>query len=346
MELNERQKKVLFCVVNEYIKTKKPVSSERVIESTNISHSSATVRNDLRKLEYLDYVKHIHTSSGRVPTDKGYRFYVDSIFEISQDIKTSKDMEIFPNYPQGNFDQVINRVSTLLVRTVPVMIIITKPVSDRIKIKAIKIHRTFEDYITVVLFTELGMIKNQTIPKRLTDENVREIERILNTAIVGRTIDEIRANIIGSRFEEDRWHGTNVESTIEILKNLIEDSGEDKYIIRGIENLIDDESIDQNVLRNLLSTLETPNKFYKFLEDYGKVEDIKIFIGSEHPQPNMESFASFIVPYKVFNEEIGYVISIGTKSIDYQRIIKLTWYIGNRLTELLTFLSRINETKR
>lgn len=346
MELNERQKKVLFCVVNEYIKNKRPVSSEKIIENTNISHSSATVRNDLRKLEYLDYVKHIHTSSGRIPTDKGYRFYVDSIFEISQEMKTSKDMELFPNYPQGNFDQVINRVSTLFVRTAPVMIIITKPVSDKMKIKTVKIHRTLEDYITVVLFTERGMIKSQTILQRLSEESVREIEKILNNIIIGRTIEEIRENILNTQFEQNRWHGTNVENTIEIIKSLIEDSGEDRYIIRGVENLIDDESVDQNVLRNLLRTLETPNKFYKFLQDFGRIEDIKIFIGSEHPQPNMESFASFIVPYKVLDEQIGYVLSIGTKTIDYQRIIKLTLYVGNRLTELLTFLSRINETKR
>jgi heat-inducible transcriptional repressor len=343
MDLNERQKKVLFCVVNEYIKNKKPVSSEQIIKNTNISHSSATVRNDLRKLEYLDYVRHIHTSSGRIPTDKGYRFYVNSIFEISQEMKTSKDVEIFPSYPQGNFDQVINRVSTLLVKTLPVISIITKPVSDKMKIKSVRIHRTFEDYITIVLSTELGMIKTQTIPKRLSEEGAREIERFLNGAIVGRTIDELRKNIFDSDFDQNRWHGTNVENTIEIIKSLIEDLGEERYTIRGIENLIDDDAVDQKVLRRLLSVLETPDKFYGFLKDFGEIEDIRVFVGSEHPQAEMESFVSFIAPYKVIDEQIGYVISIGTKVIDYQKAIKLTWYVGNRLTELLTFLSRISE---
>ncbi len=343
MDLNERQKKVLFCVVNEYIKNKKPVSSEKIIENTNISHSSATVRNDLRKLEYLDYVRHIHTSSGRIPTDKGYRFYVDSIFDLSKEIKTSKDVEIFPNYPTGNFDQVISRVSTLLVRTLPVIVIITKPVSDKVKIKSVRIHRTFEDYITIVLSTELGMVKTQTIPKRLSEEDAREIERFLNGAIVGRTIDEIRENIFNSDFDQNRWRGTNVENTIEIIKSLTEDSGEERYTIRGIENLIDDDAVNQKVLRRLLRTLETPNKFYEFLKDFGKIDDIRVFVGSEHPQEGMESFVSFIAPYKVVNEQIGYVISISTKLIDYQKSIKMTWYVGNRLTELLTFLSRINE---
>lgn len=346
MELNERQQKVLFCVVNEYIKNKKPVSSEKVIDNTTIPNSSATIRNDLRKLEYLDYVKHIHTSSGRVPTDKGYRFYVDSVMEISQEIKVSKDVEIFPNYPQSNFDQVINHVSTLLVRALPVIVIITKPASDKVKIKSLRIHRTFENYITIVLSMELGMIKTQTIPKYLSEDNLKEIEKFLNSAITERTIDEIRQNVFDRNLDQDRWHGTNVENTIDILKSITEDSGEDKYTIRGIENLIDDDAVDQQTLRKLLRTLETPDRFYNFLKAFGKINDVKAFIGSEHPQEGMESFVSFITPYKVMNEQIGYVISIGTKVIDYEKVMKFTLYIGNRLTELLTFLSRISENKR
>lgn len=346
MELNERQQKVLFCVVNEYVKNKKPVSSEKVIANTTISNSSATIRNDLRKLEHLDYVKHIHTSSGRIPTDKGYRFYADSIMEISQEIKASKDVEIFPNYPQSNFDQVINHVSTLLVRVLPVMAIITKPASDKVKIRSLRIHRTFEDYITIVLSMELGMIETQTIPKYLPEDDLKEIEKFLNSAIIGKTIDEIRKNVFNRNLNQNRWHGTNVENTIDILKSIIDDTGEDKYIIRGMENLIDDDTIDQQTLRRLLRTLETPDRFYEFLNAFGEINGIKAFIGSEHPQEGMNPFVSFITPYKVMNEQIGYVILIGTKTTDYGKVAKFALYVSNRLTELLTFLSRVSENKR
>ncbi len=346
MDLNERQQKVLFCVVNEYIKSKKPVSSEKIIESTNISHSSATVRNDLKKLEYLNYVRHLHTSSGRIPTDKGYRFYVDSILELSKQTKYSKEMEIFPDYPQGNVDQVITRVSTLLSRTLPVIAIITKPTTNRIKIRSLQIHKTFEDYITIVLSTELGMIKSQTILKQMSEENVKEIEKFLNNSIVNKTIDEIRSYINREAGSSEKWKGTNVENIFDILKSITEDYGEERYTIRGVENLIDDEIIDHKVLRRLVRTLETPDKFYDFIKEYGTVDEMKIFVGSEHFQEGMESFSSFIVPYKVMDESIGYVLSIGAKVIDYQKTMALTLYIGNRLTELLTFLSRMIESKR
>uniref|UniRef100_A0A7V3RFI5 Heat-inducible transcription repressor HrcA C-terminal domain-containing protein n=1 Tax=Mesoaciditoga lauensis TaxID=1495039 RepID=A0A7V3RFI5_9BACT len=255
-------------------------------------------------------------------------------------------MEIFPDYPQGNVDQVINRVSTLLSRTIPVIAIITKPFADKVRIKSLRLHKTSEDYITIVLATEMGMIKSQTILKNISEEAMKEIEKFLNTYIIDRSIDDIRNYMAGDQFFSERWKGTNVENIFDILKSLTEDSGEEKYTIRGFENLIDDETVDQKTLRKLIRTLETPDRFYEFLKGYGKVEDVSIFIGSEHFQEGMESFTSFIAPYKVMNEPIGYVLVIGTKVIDYQKAMTLTWYVGNRLTELLTFLSRVGENKR
>ncbi len=343
--LNKRQKKVLFCVVNEYIKNRKPVSSSRVLENTNIAHSSATVRNDLKKLEYLGYVHHVHTSSGRIPSDKGYRFYAESIMDIMKKTDMSKNVESFPEYPQLNVDQIITRTATLLSRTLPVATVITKPRLDTLKIRAIRLHKTSEDYITVVLLTETGIIDAQTFLERIAEDSLANIEKFLNTTLVGRTIDEIKERLKDPEAQRP-WKGTSVESMFDILRSIIEESSLETYVIRGLENLISDELIDQESLRKLVLTMETPDRFYEFLNEYGYFEGSKVFIGSEHPQKGMNPFSSFLVPYKVSNETIGQVIVIGSKAIDYQKVIALTNYIGNRLTELFTFLSRLGNIQK
>ena len=343
--LNKRQKKVLFCVVNEYIKNRKPVSSSKVLENTNIEYSSATVRNDLKKLEYLKYVHPVHTSSGRVPSDKGYRFYVESVMSLMEKVDISKNVESFPEYPQLNVDQIITRTATLLSRTLSVATIITKPRMDTLKIRAIRLHKTSEDYITVVLLTDTGMVDAQTFFEKITEDSLAKIEKFLNTTLVGRNIEEIKERLKDPESQKP-WKGTSVESMFDILKSLIEQSSLETYVVRGLENLISDELIDQENLRKLVLITETPDRFYKFLSEYGSFEGLKVFIGSEHPQSNMNPFASVLVPYKVSNETIGQIIVLSSKTVDYQKIIALTRYIGNRLTEFFTFLSRLGNIQK
>ena len=343
--LNDRQKKVLFCVVNEYIKNRKPVSSSRVLESTIISHSSATIRNDLKKLEYLGYVHHVHTSSGRVPTDKGYRFYAESISEIMKETDISKNVEAFPDYPQLNVDQLINHAALLLSRAIPVATVVTKPRTDTLKIRSMRLHKTSDNYITVVLLTEIGMVDTQTVLERVDEDSLKNIERFFNATLVGRTIEEIKKHLKNPESQQ-AWKGTSVESVFDILRSIIEESSSETYVIKGLENLISDEMVDQESLRRLVSILESSSRFYDFFEKYGHVDETKIFIGSEHVQKEMNNFSSFIVPYKVSNETIGHILSIGSKAIDYQKAISLINYIGNRLTELLTFLSRLGRIQK
>ncbi len=343
--LNTRQKKVLFCVVNEYIRNRKPVSSSRVLQSTDISHSSATVRNDLKKLEYLGYVHHVHTSSGRVPTDKGYRFYIDSISELLGDVKGSKEVDSLSSYPQLNVNTLLNHAAILVSRTLPVVTVITKPRTDTLKIKAIRLHKTSIDYITVVLVTEIGMVDTQTVLERMDENSLTGVEKLLNASLVGRTIDDIRKHLKDPESQQ-KWKGTSVESVFDILRSIIEESTAETHVIRGLENVISDDLIAQKSLKRLVLTLESPKTFSSFLEAFGEVKELKIFVGEEHPQEGMNDFASFIAPYKVYDENVGYIVVIGSKAIDYQKAISMTRYVGNRLTEMLTFLSRLGRIQK
>ncbi len=343
--LNKRQEKVLFCVVNEYIQNRKPVSSSRVLESTDISYSSATIRNDLKKLEYLGYVHHIHTSSGRVPTDKGYRFYIESISEILENTNTSKNVDAFTNYPQLNVNTLINHAAVLLSHTLPIVSVITKPRTDILKIKAIRLHKTSDDYITVVLITEIGMVDTQTVIEKMDEKSLKNVEKLLNASLVGRSVEDIKARLKDPEALR-KWKGTSVESVFDILRSIIEESSAETYVIRGLENLISDDLIEQRSLRKLVSILESPKSFYAFLEKFGKIEKPSVFVGSEHPQSGMNDFSSFIAPYKINDEVIGIVLAIGAKAIDYQKAISTTRYVGNRLTEMLTFLSRLGRIQK
>ncbi len=343
--LNRRQKKVLFCVVNEYIRNRKPVSSSRVLESTDISHSSATIRNDLKKLEYLGYVHHVHTSSGRVPTDKGYRFYIDSISDLLKDIKSSTEVDSLTAYPRLNITTLLNHAAVLISRTLPVVSVITKPRTDTLKIKAIRLHKTSIDYITVVLITEIGMVDAQTVLERISEDTLIAVEKFLNMSLVGRTVDDISNHLKDSEAQR-KWKGTSVESVFDILKSIIEEATSETHVIRGLGNVISDDLVSQRSLKRLVLTLESPKAFSSFLQGFGSIKEMKVFVGEEHSQEGMKDFASFVTPYKVYEENVGYVVVIGSKAIDYQKAISMTKYVGNRLTEMLTFLSRFGRIQK
>jgi len=127
-ELSTRQEQILYCLVREYVKSGTPVSSQKILESTNLEWSGATVRNDMRKLDYLGYVFQPHTSAGRVPTDKGLRFYVNEILKLRKETKKSgSSIDVSIDFPIGDLDKIIQGAAKLLATTVKAFVIIEKP---------------------------------------------------------------------------------------------------------------------------------------------------------------------------------------------------------------------------
>ena len=331
MKRNEqRMYKVLFSIVREYIRTKRPVSSKRVLEVTDLSWSGATVRNDMRKLEELGYIYQPHTSAGRIPTDKGLRFYLDEMMKMRKEWKEEDlGIEVSQRFPVGDLETILDALARILSRVSKGLVVITKPSLENLRLLKIYVTPVGEDHVVISAITELGLSKVVPV-SRVKGMNMEALERFFSL-FTGLSIKEIINRI--SSFEVDSDEG---RMALDLAKGILRFlmSGE-SVIYRGIYYLLEEQG--QN-LRTLMRLVETPRAFDEL---FSRVEKgVKVFIGSENPMPELKAFATFVSPYFRGDDLIGYITLISNKYIPYEEVFPLVEFISNRLTEYLTVTAR------
>lgn len=343
-ELNERQKKVLFCLVKEYINTHRPVSSSRLLKVSNINYSSATIRNDMRKLDYFGYLKQPHMSAGRIPTDKALRFYLDAVKEI---LDTSKELgsqiELdFQDYFEGDFNRIIEGAAKLLSLSSNGIAIIEKPKMESLKIVSIRLNR-LDDFRTMVFIsTELGLSETFTI-FHPNDMNFVELENSLNKNLKNMTITDIKKYISEFKIDPQMWYDKKMEELMRFLEKLVSERFEESFIKYGFQRIVLHDLINLEDIRNVIGFVEDNKALKEFLEEefpIGIPTDKKILIGSENIISKLTSFAIFLSSYKILDRKVGRLVLVTPKIIDYQRIVRLIEYVSNRLTEMLTRLAK------
>ncbi|MGB9820352.1 MAG: heat-inducible transcriptional repressor HrcA [Pseudothermotoga sp.] len=335
--INERQKKILYCVVREYILTKKPVSSERVLEASDVSCSSATVRNDLRKLEYLGYLQQPHTSAGRIPTDKGYRFYIDETLSLIKEY-AQHSASVHSKYPMtfGDMEKILVGAAMALSRITKGAVILEKPAIDKLRILRISIAPITKTYNVISLITELGLVK--FIPFRTFYEiDYLSLENLMNELLKGYTIENI----------SDRKLETAVDQYLldlsEHLVNALREDSSSNLVKVGIDTLINGEYFNIDEIRRLSNFFADDISLKKILLNIEQLP--RILVGSEHGIPGLENFAIFVDGYRKEEKLMGRVMVITSKVVKYEDIVNSLRYMVSRLTEYFTVATR-EEGKR
>ncbi|QTA37881.1 heat-inducible transcription repressor HrcA [Thermosipho ferrireducens] len=332
-DLTERQQKILYCVVREYVKTGSPVSSKRILESTNLDWSGATVRNDLRKLDYLGYIYQPHTSAGRIPTDKGLRFYVDEVLSLRQATKrTGYSVNTTTQFPIGDLDRIIQGAAKLLASTVRSYVIVEKPSPINLRIKRIVLTPVTPNFTIVNIITELGL--TSVLPMQHSEVfNLVDIEAFLNKSLQGATLNDFKMRL-REVIEKFSWAEGRLKEFIELSERIATERYED-YISEGISNLISGKKFDSDKLKEIIR-YSTTFEFYSYIFS---MKD-GIYVGKEHGIRNFEQYSILIVPYFVGNKKVGKLATIFDKYSDYDKVFDSVEYVVNRLTEYFTVVAR------
>ncbi|MCD6105267.1 MAG: heat-inducible transcription repressor HrcA [Thermosipho sp. (in: Bacteria)] len=332
-DLTDRQEKILYCVVREYVKTGVPVSSKKVLESTNLEWSGATVRNDLRKLDYLGYIFQPHTSAGRIPTDKGLRFYVNEILKIRNETKKkSLTVDTAINFPIGDLDKVIQGAAKLLATTVKGFVIIEKPSPMNLRIKRIVLTPVTSNFSIVNIITELGL--TTVLPIQHSEIfNIEDIEHFMNKSLQSAFLSDFKQKL-KELIERFSWAEGRLKEFIELSERIASEKYED-YIIDGVFNLINAKRFDENKLKEIIR-FSTSTDFYSQIFNLSE----GVYIGREHNFRNFEQYTIVIVPYFVGTREVGRIAVIFDKFSDYDKVFESIEYVVNRLTEYFTVVSR------
>ena len=237
MELDERKIKILNAIIQTYLETGEPVGSRTISRFTDLKLSSATIRNEMSDLEEMGYILQPHTSAGRIPSDKGYRFYVDNLMKVkSEEVVRQNEMMV---QKVDKLEQVLKQVVKLLATNTNYASLITAPQSQKNKLKFIQLTRVNEEQILAVMMLEGNIIKNKilTVDELVEEEEVVKLNLLLNTYLQGLSLQEINMELLQTMKRQAQGHRKIIGDLIDTIVEAIQEEDDTEIYTSGTMNL-------------------------------------------------------------------------------------------------------------
>lgn len=336
--LTERQKKILKKIVEEYVKTVEPVGSKTITEDENFDYSSATIRNDMAALEEQGYLIKTHTSSGRVPSEKGYKMYVSMMMEEK---KEENEINNFPLIDEifernkVNKDQAIKETMSIVSELTNYTALVLGNGSKDAIIKRIQFVQIDENLGVLLLVTNQGYVESKKIliPESIAVSDIVKVVNILNENLQDCSISQIDERL------KEAFASGKIKERIQyydmifgVFVNTISQMVENKYFMSGQSNIMNyPEFQDVTKVRDLLKVME--EKEIMKLVDFNNT-GITVKIGHDNTIKAMEDCTLITVPYEVGDGLKGAIAVIGPKRMEYSKVIPLLEYIAKNMKNL------------
>ncbi len=339
--LDERKVKILEAIIRMYLDTGEPVGSRTIAKDTDLNLSSATIRNEMSDLEELGYITAPHTSAGRIPSDKGYRFYVDHLLQTKD--KEISDMKEFVIEHTEKMDQVLRQVAKMLAKTTNYATMISSPKYSGSKVKFIQLSMLDETQLLAVIVMETNVVKNKIIVLKqpLDNEEVFRLNVLLNSTLNGLSISEINLGMISRLKEQAGGHGDIIGTVLDAVAESIRQEEPEIYT-SGATNIFKyPELSDSQKASELIYTLEEKQQLAALVSDSLSSEEetgIQVYIGNESPIQTMKDCSVVTATYELGEGVKGTVGIIGPKRMDYEKVM-------DSLKELTTQLDGIFKKK-
>ncbi len=325
MDLDDRKLKILYAVIRNYLETGEPVGSRTISKYTDLNLSSATIRNEMSDLEELGYIIQPHTSAGRIPTDKAYRLYVDTIMEEKdREISELKGMLV---ETEGKMDRVLKNVAKLLATNTNYASVVSAPQYQRNKLKFIQLSKVDSNQILAVIVVEGNVIKNNIIQvtEPLNDETILKLNILLNTNLNGLSIDEINLAMISTLKQQAGIHSDIVGEVIDAVAEAIRADEDLQIYTSGANNILKyPELADHQKAGELITAFEEKEMLAKLaaksIEDESNT-GIQVYIGEESPIQSMKDCSVVTATYDLGQGMKGSIAVVGPKRMDYEKVV-------------------------
>lgn len=325
MQLDDRKTKILQAIIHNYLETGEPVGSRTISKYTDLNLSSATIRNEMADLEEMGYILQPHTSAGRIPSDAGYRFYVDMMMlEKEKEVEELKELLI---EKEDKLDHLLKQTAKLLAVNTNYATMVSAPRMNGNKLKFIQLSRVNKRQLLAVIVSEGNLIKNSILPidEVLTDETILKLNILLNTHLNGLSIEEINLPLITALKKQAGIHSEIVSEVIDAVAEAIKGEEDLEIYTSGANNIFRyPELADQQRASELISTLEEKKELTELVrESLSKEEstDIQVYIGKESRMQNMEDCSIVTATYDLGEGMKGTIGIIGPKRMDYDKVI-------------------------
>lgn len=336
MELGKRKELILSAVVEQYIKTGEPVGSKVLMSSLPIQVSAATIRNEMSELAEMGLLDQPHTSAGRVPSQAGYRYYIDNLMnktELTEDEKYSLRLEL--ERSAGDPDKLLGKAGQMLARITGCAAVSTSPADSGATVKRIEIVPVGTRLAMIVMLTSTGIIKNGVCrtDTEITPDMIDNFYRIVGETFIGKPVSDIGTVMIQTLVASLGSNALSMSPLFVVLSDIASQAISAEIHLQGEENLLHHRELGDNIYETL-----------RFLDEEEKLERavssgknaLSVMIGKENMYRQLENTSMIVARYNIQGHDGGAIGIIGPTRLDYAKLIPSIEYLTEIVGKLLT----------
>ncbi len=338
MEMDERKIKILQAIINDYINTAEPVGSRTIAKKYDLGISSATIRNEMADLEEMGYLEHLHSSSGRKPSDKGYRLYVDKLMQLPQ-LSIEEENMIkgqLLNAALFEVDKIVKQATHLLSELTKLTCIVKTPSASLSFIKSIQLVNVDSNSVLAVIITDTGFIKNTIIrvKRAISSDMLVKLSNILNARLKNLTVEEINLSVINSLKTDLVNHEEIFDAIIPALYESLSSPQSSEVYLEGTTNIFNyPEYNDIERAREFLYLLNNKENIKGLLAN---TNNISISIGGENFIEGAKDCTIISGVYSIGERPLGAIGVIGPTRIPYSKVVSLLTKIVKEINDTLS----------
>lgn len=331
--LDSRKRKILQAIVEEYIDTSEPVSSGSLVKNEELNCSSATIRNEMAELERIGFLEQPHTSAGRIPSEKGYRYYVDEL--LREDALSRKEMELIRDMLEtkvNNLEDLTKIATTTLSEITHYTTVAVEPNMSNHTIIDIKFILLGSRVLMAVILTDSGIIRESVIKfdDDLSGDQVEDLTYVFKNKLVGKPLEKIDGPIEDYILSEIQTGIDIIEKVIAEINKLLDNS---KTYIEGANKVVDmPEFKKMDMTKDFLNALTAKDVIADVMTS-GIAQDINVYIGSESEKEELKNFSIVTFNHLLDGKDIGTIGIIGPTRMDYSKVISVMKYISKKLND-------------
>ena len=342
MDLDERKLKILQAIIRNYLETGEPVGSRTISKYTDLNLSSATIRNEMADLEELGYIVQPHTSAGRIPSDKGYRLYVDQMLaekeeKLDHATQEVKEMHQMLLEKEDKMESILKQMAKMLAVNTNYATLVTAPQVKGNKIKFLQLSRVDVGQLLATIVVEGNVIKNNMIhvEESLDDETLLKLNILLNTNLNGLPIEDINLAMITKLKQQAGIYDGIIAEVMDAVAAVIRENDDIEIYTSGANNIFKyPELSDNQRASELINTLEEKKMLTELVQDSMADENntgIQVYIGNETPVQTMKDCSVVTATYELEEGVKGTIGIIGPRRMDYDKVISTLTTLKSQL---------------
>lgn len=339
-ELNERKRAILKSIIDDYVQSAQPVGSRTIARKHELGLGSATIRNEMADLEELGYITQPHTSAGRIPSDKGYRFYVENLMQIHSlaqeeiaKIKKAMDDRI------EELDQLVKRASVIISNITGYTSVVMTPLLTRAIIKSVQLLVVDDKRILVVVVAGGGVVQNKLVKHDsvINEVSLSRLTQVLNVIMVGKTIDQITMPMMIELQREIQVPAEVISPVVEAVEDCVRKIESTDVYLEGITNILNHpEFSDLLKAREILELLKEEDVISTLVRSAVHKQKFDFKIGSENQINQMKDLSVITTVYGSEGKNLGAIGVIGPTRMAYGKVVSAIQYISELLNREIT----------